>query len=188
MGKCFRPLEIKGQSMLLLRFGHDLKLTSPWKGGTNADAMMSSSSCSRLRWGLTCVAWAVTSPRAIDGALEGVPINVLFSEEKLGDRSGTCEDVEGLEGRRGLVGVRDLLSEEDIGVGGGSRKPAVRRDARVERVGGDCGAERECASQFSHLMGCLDERRPSWESSGIRKIIADNEGRAANASQIIPRV
>lgn len=105
---------------------------------------------------------------AIEGALEGVPINVLppeedagdgggdcgrvtfgnapveskdppgagalFSEEGVGDDEGACSDVESLDGRRGLVDVCALLSDEETGVGGGSRRPVVARwEARVER-------------------------------------------------------
>ena len=105
---------------------------------------------------------------AIEGALEGVPINVLppeedagdggrdcervtfedtpveskdlvgagelFPEEGVGDGEGACSLVDNLDRCTGLVDVCALLSDEETGVGGGSRRPVVARwEARVER-------------------------------------------------------
>ena len=87
------------------------------------------------------------------------------------------------------MGVRSLLSEEDTGVGGGARGPFARWDARVERRGlvGVREADRECASQFSHLLGIVGEGRFSWRSVAVRKILVKNKWIAANAARVVPR-
>lgn len=194
--------------MMMLRTRHGIELTSPPDDGSNDDAMnalISQSLVGRPRLWVACV---VLPWGAIDGALEGVPINVLpseedagdggggcgrvtfkdapveskdivaagelFSEEGVDDGGGACSDVESLDRCRGLVDVCTLLSDEETGVGGGSRRPVVARwEARVERwdVADLRGADRGCASQFWHLLHFADERRLLWMSSGAQKIL-----------------
>ena len=55
---------------------------------------------------------------AKDGALEGVPINVLPPEEDAGDDGGDCGHVTFENApveSKDLVGVGELFSEEDVG-------------------------------------------------------------------------
>lgn len=114
----------------------------------------------------------------------------LFSEESVDDGGGACLDVESLDRRRGLVDVCALLSDEETGVGGGSRRPVVARwEARVESwdVADVRGADRGCTSQFWHLLHFVDERRLPWISSGAQKILVIHRQRAANAAQTFPR-
>lgn len=86
------------------------------------------------------------------------------------------------------MGTRELLSEEDIGVGGGARRPVARRDARVEPrdLAGVGEADRGCASQCSHPFASAAGRRPSWRPPGVRELLVIHEWRVANAAQIIP--
>jgi hypothetical protein len=195
--------------MLLLRKRYGIELTSlPDVESNDAaiNALISHSRVGRPRL------WVVLFWGAIDGALEGVPINVLppeedagdgggdcgrvtfedvpveskdlvgagelFSEEVVGDGGGACSDVESLDRFRGLVDMSALLSYEEFGVGGGSRRPVVARwEARVERwdLVGVRGADGGCASQFWHLLQLAGESRPSWRSSGVWKILVVHE-------------
>lgn len=87
------------------------------------------------------------------------------------------------------MGARELLTEEDTGVGGGARGPFARRDARVERsdLVGVSEAGRGCASRFWHLFGFESERWILWEPSDVRKLLVIHAWRVANAPYVIPR-
>ena len=74
---------------------------------------------------------------AIDGALEGDPINVVIPEDDAGASGGCCERLARGEipvERRDLGGVRVLLSEEeDAGDVRGSRGRSSREEILVDR-------------------------------------------------------
>jgi hypothetical protein len=100
---------------------YDAKLTSPSKDGSNIDAMNALISHRRVGRPRLWVAWVLLFSRAVDGALEGVPINVLSPEEDVGDGGRDCERVargETSVGVKDLMRVRELFSEEDVGDGG----------------------------------------------------------------------
>lgn len=77
--------------MLLFCTTHDIKLTSPSNDGSNTDAMNALISHRRVGRPRLWVAWVVLFCAAIDGAFEGVPINVLPPEEDTRDSGGACE-------------------------------------------------------------------------------------------------
>jgi hypothetical protein len=79
--------------MMLLRKRHDTKLTSASDGTSNADAMNALISHSRFGRARLWVVWVVSFSGAVDGALEGVPINVSSPEEDAGDSGCDCERV-----------------------------------------------------------------------------------------------
>lgn len=109
--------------MMLLGTGHIIKLTSPPDAGSNDDAMNSSISHNRVGRPRLWVAWVVLFSGAADGALEGVPINVLPPEEDTGEGGGRCERVARVEVPfefKDLVGAGELFSDEGVGDGGGA--------------------------------------------------------------------
>ena len=84
-GNSWLEKEKKNQFMMMLRRRHGIELTSPPDDGSNDDAMNALISQSRVGRPRLWVACVVLPWGAIDGALEGVPINVLPSEEDAGD-------------------------------------------------------------------------------------------------------
>ena len=105
--------------MLLLRRSHDTKLTSTSGAASSAAAMNALISHSRV--GRPRL-WVVLCSGAIEGALEGVPINVLPPEEDAGDGGGDCGRV--------TFGNAPVESKDPPGAGARSRGGRVSCSSR----------------------------------------------------------